>query len=75
MGSCGCLSMEEVHQVAYLTMRGWTLTWDQEWTKEGFEMKVEKRQNCGCCTKEETTPYFPLGRAYDAQREKDDEAT
>ena len=70
MRCCG-LSMEEVHQVAYLTMKGWTLV-GEEWTKEGFTHSHEVSRGCGCCRESKSTPYFPLDEAYYAQTEKDD---
>ncbi len=69
MRCCG-LTMEEVHQAAYVTMKGWTLVGDQ-WTKDGFERTVEKRHGCGCCTFRATEDYFPLEEAYSAQWERD----
>jgi len=70
MGCCS-LSMLEVHQIAFLTMKGWTLVGD-EWTKDGFEHAYETHPyGCGCCTKTEKTPYFPLEDAYNAQWERD----
>jgi len=69
MKCCG-LTMEEVHQVAYLTMKGWTLVGEQ-WTREGFEHTFETRHGCGCCVKQNTTPYFQIEDAYNAQWERD----
>jgi len=68
--ACFGLSMEEVHQVAYLTMKGWVLVSDK-WTKDGFEHSYEVSRGCSCCKETKTTPYFPLEAAYDAQWEKD----
>lgn len=67
--SCG-LTMAEVHQIAYLTMKGWTLV-GSEWSKEGFEFMQERRHGCGCCVKQEPTPFFKLDDAYSAQWERD----
>jgi hypothetical protein len=65
--------MGEVHQIAYLTMKGWTLV-GTLWLKDGFEFSFEKRRECGCCVKQETTPYFELDAAYSAQWERDNES-
>lgn len=69
MSCCG-LSVEEVHQVAYVTMKGWSLIGDK-WEKDGFVHSFETRHGCGCCAKQNTTPYFSLEAAYYAQWEMD----
>jgi hypothetical protein len=65
------LSVQEVHEIAYLTMRGWSLVGD-DWTKAGFEYSYKVSRGCGCCEDTRTTPYFPLAEAYAAQNERDD---
>ena len=69
MNRC-CLTVEEVHQIAYLTMKGWTLV-GGEWTKDGFVHSYETSESCGCHFKKKETPYFSLERAYEAQWERD----
>lgn len=64
------LSVEEVHRIAFLTMKGWSLVGD-EWTKEGFTRLKQHTRGCGCCTDEKETPYFDLESAYWAQSERD----
>lgn len=68
------LTTEEAHQIAYLTMHGWTLV-GEEWQKKGFEHEYEKSHGCGCCTYNETTPYFSLENAYYAQLASNDAET
>ncbi len=65
--------MEEVHQVAYLTMRGWVLV-GSEWMKEGFEYEYKTQRGCGCHYESHTRACFPLEAAYEEQREKDEQA-
>jgi hypothetical protein len=64
------LSVEEVHQIAYLTLKGWTLV-GNEWSKDGLVHTYETSHGCGCHTKKNETPYFPLDRAYEVQWELD----
>jgi hypothetical protein len=66
-----CLTTEEVHQIAFLTMKGWTLV-GKEWTKDGFERTTKTSRGCGCHFEERKTPYFPLDEAYEAQIEVTD---
>jgi hypothetical protein len=63
-----CLTMEEVHQVAFLTLHGWTLS-NGEWSKPGFQREISKRHGCGCCFYEEKIGTFSLDDAYYAQLE------
>lgn len=68
-----CLTIEEVHQIAYLTMHGWKLECG-EWLKPGFERTIARRHSCGCCERQETTDRFPLEEAYYRQEEVNDRA-
>jgi hypothetical protein len=68
--NCG-LSVEEVHQIAYLTMKGWVLG-SEYWTKDGFERAEERTHGCGCHHYEVKTPYFSLDEAYNTQLEQPD---
>lgn len=65
------LTMEEVHQIAYLTMHGWQLSCGQ-WSKQGFQRAVNKTQSCGCCAKQQPTTDFELEDAYYAELEAHD---
>jgi hypothetical protein len=66
-----CLSMEEVHRVAYLTMKGWTFI-GGTWQKEGFEVEREEGLNTRCSYRRYTSEWHTLDEAYDAQMERDD---
>jgi hypothetical protein len=63
--SC-CLTAEEVHRIAYLTMRGWSL-FGNDWSREGFERDYEVSRGCGCCFESRKSPFFNLEQAYEAQ--------
>lgn len=65
-------TMFEIHQIAYLTMKGWTLSWGgEDWSKKGFQRTVQTRRSCGCHYEDHVTEEFDLDSAYEAQQEAD----
>lgn len=75
MSAVEVLTEYEVHQIAYLTMHGWTCSsYSSEegaWTKPGFTREVEFRHPCNCCIKSHKIEEFDLDRAYWAQKEEE----
>jgi len=62
--NCRCgLSVEEVHQISFLTVHGWALS-DGLWEKQGFERLIVGRWG-----EHETMTRFELESAYYAQME------
>jgi hypothetical protein len=72
MASCCCLSMEEIHIVAYLTMKGWEMLGNDQWYKEGFECSYKVSRGCGCHEDTRTRSDFQLMEAYDAQKAQEE---
>ena len=61
---------EEIHQIAFLTMRGWELVGDQ-WRKEDKTRKETRHHRCGCCDYQVDVEWFDTEAAY--WEEKGDE--
>lgn len=68
--SCG-LSVETVHQIAFLTMHGWTFSTYNGWTKPGFTRTVKKWRGCcsGCEDDVVVETFDDTSEAYDRQLE------
>jgi hypothetical protein len=62
------LGEEDIHRVAWLTMRGWTCL-GHSWTKLGFKQRSQRSRPCGCCTEDVETEVFNRDEAYWAQQE------
>ncbi len=61
-----------IHQIAYLTQRGWSFMMDGECYKEGFTRQIEMSHPCGCCTYNKDTKHFNIDEAYWEQLEIDE---
>jgi len=64
----------EIHQIAYVTMHGWSLnSWSDGWTKEGQTIKDCHFQDyCDGCTECFDRIEFTLSEAYDVQSKTKD---
>ena len=65
-------SVEEIHQISYLTMKGWKYSTYGGWTHKEYSQKVQKKQPCGCCEKSDFVDEHSLEQAYDAQLESEE---
>jgi len=67
MSAVNIPSVEEIHQIAYLTMRGWKYSTYGGWTHKEYSRKVQKARSCGCCEESDFVNEHTLEQAYEAQ--------